>query len=106
MDLKNHTFMSFDLYSFNQGDAWQLRSIVDPPRPHWRCIVVLISNLISNLYSPDTFWAPLFYCVMPWRTEEVYAKAFELINAASTFPWPADLDVMMDFEMYVVPFTP
>ena len=51
------------------------------------------------MYPPDTFWAPLFYCVMPWRTEEVYAKAFELINTACTFAWPADLDVMMDFEM-------
>ena len=37
---------------------------------------------------------------MPWRTEEVYNKAFELIDAASPFPWPAGLDVMMDFEMY------
>ena len=59
----------------------------------------IIVWIIFNLFHPDTFWAPLFYCVMPWRTEEVYVKAFELIDSASTFPWPADLDVMMDFEM-------
>ena len=89
--------MSLDILSFNQGDSRQLCPTVDPPRPHWRCIVVL--NVFSKTYPPDTFWAPLFYCVMPWRTEEVYAKAFELIATACTFAWPADLDVMMDFEM-------
>ena len=36
---------------------------------------------------------------MPWRTIEVYEKAYELIDAASTFPWPAQLEVMMDFEL-------
>ena len=59
----------------------------------------IVALIIFNPYPPDTFWAPLFYCVMPWRTEEVYAKAFELIESAISFPWPADLDVMMDFEM-------
>ena len=29
----------------------------------------------------------------------MYAKAYEMIDAASTFPWPDDLEVMMDFEL-------
>ena len=60
--------------------------------------IIAIICFFHDLYS-DTFWAPLFYVLMPWRSEEVYAKAYELIDAASTFPWPDDLDVMMDFEL-------
>ena len=60
------------------------------------CLIVFI------IFSPDTFWAPLYYCLMPWRSEEVYAKAYELIDEASTFPWPDDLNVMMDFELWVI----
>ena len=48
---------------------------------------------------PATFWAPIYYVLMPWRTLEVNEKAYELIDEASTFPWPAQLDVMMDFEL-------
>ena len=36
---------------------------------------------------------------MPWRSREAYDRAYELIDAASTFPWPDDLKVMMDFEL-------
>ena len=36
---------------------------------------------------------------MPWRSREAYNRAYELIDAASIFPWPADLSVMMDFEI-------
>ena len=52
----------------------------------------------SNLFS-GTFWAPIYYCLMPWRTVEVYRKVYELIDEASIFPWPQNLEVMMDFEM-------
>ena len=36
---------------------------------------------------------------MPWQTLEVYQKVFELIDEAPIFPWPQNLEVMMDFEM-------
>ena len=59
------------------------------------------SVLIQLFKHPDTFWAPIFYVLMPWRSAEVYERAYQLIDEARTFPWPPSLHVMMDFEMWV-----
>ena len=39
---------------------------------------------------------------MPWRDEDCYKKAYELIQSATPFPWPENLDVMMDFEQAII----
>ena len=69
------------------------------PHPHRRFFSIF--NFVdswSNLFW-GTFWAPIYYCLMPWRTLEVYQKVYELIDQASIFPWPQNLEVMVDFEM-------
>ena len=41
----------------------------------------------------------LFYVLMPSRDEAAYAKAYELVDVALGFNLPANLPVMMDFEL-------
>ena len=43
---------------------------------------------VVEIFFIDTFWAPLFSVLMPWRDEDCYTKAYELIQSATPFPWP------------------
>ena len=63
----------------------------------------LFCNLKAiEIFYTDTFWAPLFSVLMPWRNEDCYIKAYELIDNATPFPWPENLNVMMDFEQAII----
>ena len=42
---------------------------------------------------------PLYYILMPWRSREAHDREYELTDAASNFPWPDDLNVMIEFEL-------
>ena len=57
---------------------------------------------VVEIFFIDTFWAPLFSVLMPWRDEDCYKKAYELIQSTTPFPWPENLDVMMDFEQAII----
>ena len=73
--------------------------------------------LIVNAWIGDTFWAPLFYGLMPWRDQPMYNQVFGenkndfysfefqmylMINdalASSGLEWQDGLPVMFDFEL-------
>ena len=52
-----------------------------------------------NFLQEGGVWAPLYYILMPWRSREVHDREYELTDAASNFPWPDDLNVMIEFEL-------
>ena len=87
-------------YSVILGDPRQFCTATHSTWPHRRwCHFYSHGFRLMKRLPPATFWAPIYYVLMPWRTLEVNEKAYELIDEASTFPWPAQLDVMMDFEL-------
>lgn len=95
-------FVLWDILWF-LGDAWQFCTAPHRTWAHRRWCHFFWSWIWAHekLLPPATFWAPIYYVLMPWRTLEVYEKAYQLIDEASTFPWPAQLEVMMDFELWV-----
>ena len=75
--------------------------------------------LIVNAWIGDTFWAPLFYGLMPWRDQPMYEQVFGERKikqryysfefqmylmiydalASTGFEWQDELPVMFDFEL-------
>ena len=44
--------------------------------------------------------APLLHPhALDWRSREAHDREYELTDAASNFPWPDDLNVMIEFEL-------
>ena len=56
--------------------------------------------MVVNGLIADSVWIPIFYVLMPYKDEDLYKKAFQMIDDAlgHAFSWPQDLSVMMDFE--------
>ena len=52
-----------------------------------------------NFLQEGGVWAPLYYILMPWKSREAHDREYELTDAASNFPWPDDLNVMIEFEL-------
>jgi hypothetical protein len=58
--------------------------------------------LLINARFGNSFWAPAFYTLMPWRDEEAYHHVYQIIADALAmfgYVWPEGLPVMLDFEL-------